>query len=185
MHLWDRLLQQSTLTLNILRPLQCNPQVLAYTMLKGQFDFNKTPMAPPVTKGLLHEKPVQQKSWNPHGYEGWYLGPALEHYRCYRVYKNRTRAEIIVDTVEFFHKRPQYCINPLPMWSSKPLKRSNRFSKIQLPPLRSRMLPIINWAPSNNSPNCFNSPRKTPLGQLQGCLPRPHHLSPTRQHLRG
>ena len=37
----------------------------------------------------------------PHGSEGWYLGPALEHYRCYRVYTNKTRSERIVDTVEF------------------------------------------------------------------------------------
>ena len=41
MHLWDRLLQQSTLTLNLLRPSRRNPQVLAYTMLEGQFDFKK------------------------------------------------------------------------------------------------------------------------------------------------
>ena len=62
MHLWDRLLQQATLTLNILRPSRRNHQLLAYTMLEGQFDFNNTPMAPPGTKVLLHEKPVQQKS---------------------------------------------------------------------------------------------------------------------------
>ena len=116
MHLWDRILQQATFTLNILRPSRNNPQVSAYTMLESQLDFNKTPMAPPGTKFLLHEKPVQQKSWNPHGSEGWYLGPALEHYCCYRVHTNKTRAESIVDTVKFTPKIPQYRINPLPMW---------------------------------------------------------------------
>ena len=34
-------------------------------MLEGQFDFNKTPIAPPGTKVMLHDKPVQRKSWNP------------------------------------------------------------------------------------------------------------------------
>ena len=58
MHLWYRLLQKATLDLNLLRPSQRNPQVSAYTMLEGQFDFNNTPMAPPGTKVLLHEKPV-------------------------------------------------------------------------------------------------------------------------------
>ena len=41
MHLWDRLLQQATLTLNILRPSRRNHQLLAYTMLEGQFDLKK------------------------------------------------------------------------------------------------------------------------------------------------
>ena len=62
-------------------------------------------MSPSGTKFLLHEKPVQRKSWNPHGSEGWYLGPTLEHNHCYRVYTNKTRAERIVDKVEFFFKK--------------------------------------------------------------------------------
>jgi hypothetical protein len=71
-------------------------------MLEGTFDFNKTPMAPPGTKVIIHEKPEQCQSWDPHGTDGWYLGPALEHYRCYRVFTNKTRAERISDTVDFF-----------------------------------------------------------------------------------
>ena len=76
-------------------------------MLEGQFDFNKTPMAPPGTRILIHEKPGQRASWDPHGAKGWYLGPAMEHYRCYRVYTNKTRAERYTDTVEFFPQHTQ------------------------------------------------------------------------------
>ena len=104
-HLWDRLLVQATLTLNLLRPSRRNPRVSAYQMLEGVFDFNKTPLAPPGTKVILHEKPQQRKSWDPHGTEGWYLGPALDHYRCYRVFTIKTKAERITDTVEFFPQR--------------------------------------------------------------------------------
>jgi hypothetical protein len=50
MHLWDRLIAQATLTLNLLRPSRRNPRVSAYTMLEGNFDFNKTPLAPPWHK---------------------------------------------------------------------------------------------------------------------------------------
>jgi hypothetical protein len=78
-------------------------------MLEGNFDFNKTPMAPPGTKVILHEKPQQRKSWDPHGAEGWYLGPALEHYRCYRVFVNKTKPEQVSDAVEFF---PQHTVIP-------------------------------------------------------------------------
>jgi hypothetical protein len=42
---------------------------------------------------------------------GWYLGPATDHYRCYRVYVNKTRAERITDTVECF---PQEIDMPFP-----------------------------------------------------------------------
>jgi hypothetical protein len=102
LHLWDRLLAQATITLNLLRPSRRNPKVSAYTMLEGTFDFNKTPMAPPGTKIIIHEKPQQRNSWDPHGAEGWYIGPAMEHYRCYRVFTNKTKAERITDTIEFF-----------------------------------------------------------------------------------
>ena len=34
--------------------------------------------------------------------DGWYLGPALNHYQCYRVWVPRTHAERIVDTISFF-----------------------------------------------------------------------------------
>lgn len=109
MHLWDRLLPQATITLNLLRPSRRNPQISAYQMLEGNYDFNSTPMAPPGTKIILHEKPNERKSWDPHGTNGWYLGPALEHYRCYRVFANKTKAERTSDTVEFF---PQH--TPVP-----------------------------------------------------------------------
>jgi hypothetical protein len=66
-------------------------------------------MAPPGTKVIIHEKPQQRKTWDPHGTDGWYLGPAMEHYRCYRVFTNKTKAERITDTVEFF---PQHTTVP-------------------------------------------------------------------------
>jgi hypothetical protein len=43
-----------------------------------------------------------RRTWAPHGQDGWYIGPALEHYRCYTVYINKTRGERIVETVDFF-----------------------------------------------------------------------------------
>jgi hypothetical protein len=73
----------------------------AHQMLNGTFDYNRTPMAPPGTKIVVHEKPNQQRTRDPHGVNGWYLGPATEHYRNYRVFINKTRAERITDTVEF------------------------------------------------------------------------------------
>ena len=79
-----------------------NPKMSAYMASEGAFDYKKTPLAPPGTKVVIHEKPDKQASWAAHGVDGWYLVPAVEHYRCYRVYVNHTRAERNADTVEFF-----------------------------------------------------------------------------------
>ena len=59
-------------------------------------------MAPPGTKVVVHEKSDNRKSWAGHGTEAWYIGPALEHYRCSKCYMPATYSERNVDTVEFF-----------------------------------------------------------------------------------
>lgn len=80
LHLWCRLLPQCDITLNLLRQSRVNPLQSAQAQLFGNFDFNATPLAPPGTKVLIHEKPNHRPTWAPHGSKGWYLGPALEHY---------------------------------------------------------------------------------------------------------
>jgi hypothetical protein len=103
--LWDRLLPQAEITLNLLRNSRMDPTKTAYEAVSGiNFDYNATPLAPPGCKVLVHEKPSQRASWEPHGVPGWYLGAATEHYHCYRCYVNKTQAERISDTVEFFPK---------------------------------------------------------------------------------
>ena len=43
-----------------------------------------------------------RKTWNSHALDGWYVGPSLEHYRCHKIYVNKTKQERNGDTVEFF-----------------------------------------------------------------------------------
>jgi hypothetical protein len=113
MHLWDQLLPQATtITLNLLQQSRRNPKISAYQKLEGNYDFNSAPMAPPGTKIILQEKPNQQKTWEPHGTDGWYLGPALKHYCCFWVFINKTKTERTLDTVAFFLQH-----TPVPYWS--------------------------------------------------------------------
>jgi hypothetical protein len=102
MHLWDRLLFQATTTLNLLRQSRLNPRLSAEAQLNGPFDFNRTPMAPPGTRFIVHSKPSVRRSWDAHGVDGWYISHAPEHYRCYQVYVTTTRSQRTADTVEFF-----------------------------------------------------------------------------------
>lgn len=107
--LWDKLLQQATYSLNLLRTSRLHPQLSSFAHLWGNFDFNRTPFAPPGIKVIAHEKAPQRGSWAPHGVAGWYIGPSMEHYRCYKVHVIKTGRERDVDTVQFF---PHY--HPLP-----------------------------------------------------------------------
>jgi hypothetical protein len=102
MHLWDRLLPQAVITLNMLRTSIINPKLSAATHMYGQYDFNRAPMAPPGTKIIAHETPNRRQNWAPYGQDGWYIGPALEHYWCYTVYITKIRGERVVETVDLF-----------------------------------------------------------------------------------
>jgi hypothetical protein len=63
MHLWDRLLPQAFITLNMLRTSRINPKLSASTHMYGQYDFNRAPMAPPGTIIIAHHKANRRKTW--------------------------------------------------------------------------------------------------------------------------
>jgi hypothetical protein len=46
-HLWDWLLLQAKITLNLLCGSRINPKLLAWAQVHGAFDFNRTPLGPP------------------------------------------------------------------------------------------------------------------------------------------
>ena len=67
---WCCLLPQAELTLNLLRASRLNPKLSAYSQLEGTFDFTRTPLAPPGTRVIIHEKPTNRQTWAPHGTDG-------------------------------------------------------------------------------------------------------------------
>ena len=95
-HEWDRLLDQCELTLNLLRASRLNPKLSAWAFLFGEFDYMKTPLAPPGTKCLVHLKTSQRPTWSPNGEEGWTIGWSPEHYRCIKVFLQRQEVNVIV-----------------------------------------------------------------------------------------
>jgi Reverse transcriptase (RNA-dependent DNA polymerase) len=102
LHLWDRLIPQALLTLNLLRGSRINPRLSAHAQVHGQYNFNSHPIGPPGTKVLVHEKSKNRSSWAPHATESWYIGPSLEHYRCYITYNTETNSTRIADTLTWF-----------------------------------------------------------------------------------
>jgi hypothetical protein len=122
LHLWDRLLPQAEMTLNLLRKSRQHPQLSAAAHYHDMVDYNKTAFAPPGCKIIAHENSSQRRTWAPHGQHGYSLGTAMHHYRCQNVYISSTASKRIVDTLEFFPRN-----SPMPQLSStdKLLMESN------------------------------------------------------------
>ena len=107
LHLWCQLLPHAILTLNLLRKSRMNPKLSEYDQLHGEFNYNVTPLTPPSTQIIFHEKPTVRVIWASHGVKVWYLGPYMDHCRCHCVYINKTRGERDSYCVEFFtHNTP-------------------------------------------------------------------------------
>jgi hypothetical protein len=90
------------MTLNMVRPSRLNSKLSAYNQLWGMFNFDKTPLAPPGCKVIVHERPQERGTWADHGIAGFYIGPAMHHFRNYYCYIPLTRGERVSKTVEFF-----------------------------------------------------------------------------------
>ena len=100
--LWCEFLPQAEITLNLLRKARCNNKLSAYAVLEGEFNFDKTPLAPPGTRALVFDDPKKRTSWAPHAKDAWYTGPALKHYRCFRFYIPSTKGFTVAQTANFF-----------------------------------------------------------------------------------
>ncbi len=82
LYLWDLILPQAELTLNLLRQSALNPSMSAWEFFQGPFDFNKTPLGPVGCCVLIHAKPATRCMWDFCAKEGFYIGLALDSYRC-------------------------------------------------------------------------------------------------------
>ena len=109
---WDLLIPQAELTLNLLRPASNERAPSAWHSLFGPFNFDATPMGPAGCKVLIHHKASIRRSWDFRALDGFYLGPALSHYRCYRVLNKHTNAVSITDAVRFcYHGLPHNVVS--------------------------------------------------------------------------
>ena len=104
---WDRLLPQAEMTLNMLRSARVNPHLSAYAYMNGEFEFNRTPLAPPGTRVVVHLKKGQKQTWELNGEVAWYIGPSMKHYRCVQCFYPRTNFVRDTNTVKFLpHNLP-------------------------------------------------------------------------------
>jgi hypothetical protein len=70
-YLWDLLLPQAELTLNLLRQATINLRISTWEFFQGPFDFNKMPLGPVGFPILIHAKPASHRSWDFHSKNGF------------------------------------------------------------------------------------------------------------------
>jgi hypothetical protein len=102
-YLWDLLLPQAELTLNLFQQATLNPQISARDFFQGPFNFNKTPLGPVGCCILIHAKPASCRSWDFCAKNGFYIGPALESCRCFELVNADTKSKVFFNTVKLRH----------------------------------------------------------------------------------
>jgi hypothetical protein len=54
---------------------------------------------------VVHERPMERGAWACHGVVGYYIGPAMKHYRNYISYIPETHGIRTTNTIEFFPEK--------------------------------------------------------------------------------
>ena len=159
---WDRLLDQSEMTLNLLCTSRCNPNISAHSYINRINNFNKEPLVPPGTNVIVNQKPKVQKSWGCNGKIGWYVGLVKQHYKYYQVFIPETAPEIIIDKLQFLsNKIPpptttvdnhlKFAIDNTVTWISSNILRATLLQQQILMLLRDAFIKIATLLNNNQS----------------------------------
>lgn len=98
----------------MLRSSRIDPRISAYNQIWGNFDFNRTLLAPTGCKVIVHKSPEHQELFAYHGVHGFYIIAAMNHYQYYQIYIPVTGGVRIAATVDFYPKHVQ-----MPLTSSE------------------------------------------------------------------
>ena len=101
--MWDLLIPQTELTLNLLIQARLNHTKSAWEAFAGPLNYNATPLGPLGCEVISHKKTDTRNSWDFRGDPAWNIGVLLKHYRCQNIIAKGTRATRVSDTLEFRH----------------------------------------------------------------------------------
>eukprot|EP00804_Cyclotella_cryptica_P026152 CCRYP_013039-RA/>CCRYP_013039-RA protein AED:0.41 eAED:0.32 QI:0/0/0/0.5/0/0.5/2/0/297 len=164
--------------------------------------LRRNPLGPMGCHVIIHNKTATRKSWDFRGRDGFSIGPALHHYRCFQVVDSATNCVVISDTVEFRHS---YLNQPAVTYADRLLHAINYLSSAiadapssaldsQLQAITALRNLFANWnttptakppvppplqrpAPPSRALTEPQSPRVVPTPVPVPTLP-PHHLRP-------
>ena len=77
--LWEKLLPELDMQVNLLRFSNIQPKVCLWTVLNGAHNLNRHPLAPIGVEIQILENPDKRKTWGLRRKSGYYVGTYLEH----------------------------------------------------------------------------------------------------------
>jgi hypothetical protein len=131
---------------------------------------------------LIHAKPITRQSWDFCAKDGFYIGPALDLYCCFKLVKSDTKSQVISNTVKFCHA---YHSIPAPTPDNKIIHglqvMSSALTNAPPPTSISQVKAIANLRDLFKLWHLIGLPSCPP--DVQGCPSRslqgwPHHLPP-------
>eukprot|EP00804_Cyclotella_cryptica_P016764 CCRYP_002057-RA/>CCRYP_002057-RA protein AED:0.39 eAED:0.39 QI:0/0/0/1/0/0/2/0/299 len=99
---WCKDLEQTDITLNMLRPCTTNPKLSTYKAMEGMYLFDATLRHHQHRMCMIHIKPTRRQTWGYHAIKAWHCAPALNHY-CGIKTVTDTGAVHLMDTFKFLH----------------------------------------------------------------------------------
>ena len=102
-NLWDILIPQTKITLNLLRQARLNHAKSVWEAFSGPLNYDATPLGPLGCEVISHKKTDTRNSWDFRGEPAWKIGVSLKHYRCQNIIAKGTRAIRVSGTLEFRH----------------------------------------------------------------------------------
>ena len=101
-NLWDLLLPQTEMTLNMLRQAAPDPAISSWDFFSGKkINYSAMPLGPLGINVIVHTKLRRRQSWDFRGKDGWTIGVSLKHYRCQVVTLKLSKSTVISDTTKF------------------------------------------------------------------------------------
>jgi hypothetical protein len=190
------LIPHVNIVINLLRASHLQPHLSAWEDLKGPFNFDATPLAEPGRPAVIWESPEHRLKMAHHGVDAFYIGPALNHYRCYTFYVPSTDSTRISDSVgwlPYTNERtalanPEAFLPPPPLASRAPTLPPPQLPRSAppppAPPPASEGAPLAQPLPIPRPPKPPKPPR--PPKPVTAPAPPPPPLPPTssRQHRR-
>ena len=77
--LWDTVLPQTELTLNLLCQATLAPDISEWEYYNGPINYDATPFSPIGCKVAIYNKPGPRKTWDFRARDGFSIGSALHH----------------------------------------------------------------------------------------------------------
>ena len=102
-NLWQPLLTQTEVTLNLLRQETLDPSISEWAYFHGPFNYDTILLVLLGCHIISHKNTGIRNLWDFCGASGWNVGVSIHNYRCHTIVAKATKSVQVLETVELQH----------------------------------------------------------------------------------